>query len=199
MVVAAGAEAKRLDLDVFMPQSSESARRAPGWSACRGCSSIDITHPMPVRRVHGLMAWVRSGDYDRIVGGSYTTREEPPNRARRRPRLSRTMPSASGACSATPATPSAIWPTSSLTCCARAAICDRASSGPRAVLRRPRRRRAMLSTHGDREARQLHPPQGREQPAYRLVVTGSGAGLVGSAESCSRSSAWSAPGCRSSR
>ena len=33
---------------------------------------------MPVRRIHELMQWVRSGDYDRIVGGSFSTRDEPP-------------------------------------------------------------------------------------------------------------------------
>ena len=32
---------------------------------------------MSVQRVHELMEWVKSGDYDRIVGGSYLTREEP--------------------------------------------------------------------------------------------------------------------------
>jgi hypothetical protein len=34
-----------------------------------------------VRRVKELMAWVRSGDYDRILGGEYPRRgEEPPPR-----------------------------------------------------------------------------------------------------------------------
>ena len=32
---------------------------------------------MSVQRVHELMEWVKSGDYDRIVGGEYITREEP--------------------------------------------------------------------------------------------------------------------------
>jgi hypothetical protein len=31
---------------------------------------------MPVRRAQELMAWVRSGEYDRIVGGEYTRRGE---------------------------------------------------------------------------------------------------------------------------
>jgi len=30
-----------------------------------------------VKRIHELMAWVGSGDYDRIVDGSYVTRDEP--------------------------------------------------------------------------------------------------------------------------
>ena len=31
---------------------------------------------MPVRRAQELMAWVRSGEYDRIVGGDYVRRGE---------------------------------------------------------------------------------------------------------------------------
>jgi hypothetical protein len=33
---------------------------------------------MPVKRTHELMAWVRSGEFDRIVGsGEYPRRDEP--------------------------------------------------------------------------------------------------------------------------
>ena len=32
---------------------------------------------MSVQRVHELMDWVQSGDYDRIVGGNYVSREDP--------------------------------------------------------------------------------------------------------------------------
>ena len=32
---------------------------------------------MSVQRVHELMAWVKAGDYDRIVGGTYISRDEP--------------------------------------------------------------------------------------------------------------------------
>jgi hypothetical protein len=33
---------------------------------------------MPVKRTHELMEWVRSGEYDRIVGsGEYTRRSDP--------------------------------------------------------------------------------------------------------------------------
>jgi hypothetical protein len=42
---------------------------------------MSLTHPMPVRRVHHLLAWVRSGDYDRIIRGDYVhVGEEPPLR-----------------------------------------------------------------------------------------------------------------------
>ena len=38
---------------------------------------LGVTHPLPVRRAHELMEWVRSGDFDRIVGGEYPKRDEP--------------------------------------------------------------------------------------------------------------------------
>ena len=38
---------------------------------------LNVTHPMLVRRIHELMEWVSSGEYDRIVGGSYVRRDEP--------------------------------------------------------------------------------------------------------------------------
>ncbi len=78
MVVAAGAEAERLDLDVFMRQGIDYREKGSGLERLsRLLLDLNITHPMPVRRVHELMEWVKSGDYDRIVGGSYVTREEP--------------------------------------------------------------------------------------------------------------------------
>jgi Zn-dependent protease with chaperone function len=78
MVVAAGAEAERLDLDVFMRQGIDYREKGSGLERLsRLLLDLNITHPMPVRRVHELMEWVKGGDYDRIVGGSYTTRDEP--------------------------------------------------------------------------------------------------------------------------
>jgi Zn-dependent protease with chaperone function len=79
MVMAAGAEADRLDLDVFMKQGQDYRERGSGLERLsRLLLDLNVTHPMPVRRIHELMAWVGSGEYDRIVGGSYTTRTDPP-------------------------------------------------------------------------------------------------------------------------
>lgn len=79
MAVAAGAQADRLDLDVFMRQSAEYRERGSGLERLsRLLLDLNLVHPMPVRRIHELMEWVRSGDYDRIVGGSFPTRDEPP-------------------------------------------------------------------------------------------------------------------------
>jgi Zn-dependent protease with chaperone function len=80
MVIAAGAEAERLDLDVFMRQGADYREKGSGLERLsRLLLDLNITHPMPVRRVHELMEWVRSGDYDRIVGGDYVTRDVPPD------------------------------------------------------------------------------------------------------------------------
>ncbi|MHB8531430.1 MAG: M48 family metallopeptidase [Solirubrobacteraceae bacterium] len=78
MVIAAGAEAERLDLDVFMKQGQDYREKAsPLDRFSRLLADLGLTHPMSVQRVHELMNWVSSGDYDRIVGGSYVTRDEP--------------------------------------------------------------------------------------------------------------------------
>ena len=53
-----------------------------GLERCRRLlQDLNLTHPMPVRRVRELLDWVREGEYDRIVGGEYMRRgEEPPLR-----------------------------------------------------------------------------------------------------------------------
>jgi hypothetical protein len=38
---------------------------------------LGVTHPLPVRRTHELMKWVRAGDYDRVAAGDYPRRDEP--------------------------------------------------------------------------------------------------------------------------
>src|SRR5665213_323831 len=78
MVLAAGGEAKRLDLDVFMKQAQEYREGGKGLERLsRMLLDLNVTHPMPVRRIHELMAWVATGEYDRIVDGSYVHRDEP--------------------------------------------------------------------------------------------------------------------------
>jgi Zn-dependent protease with chaperone function len=78
MVIAAGAEAANLDLDAFMRQGQDYREKASPFDRfSRLLADLDLTHPMSVQRVHELTSWVRSGDYDRIVGGDYVTRDEP--------------------------------------------------------------------------------------------------------------------------
>jgi Zn-dependent protease with chaperone function len=78
MVIAAGAEAADLDLDVFMRQGQDYREKAsPFDRLSRLLIDLGLTHPMSVSRVHELMEWVRSGEYDRIVAGEYPRRDEP--------------------------------------------------------------------------------------------------------------------------
>jgi Zn-dependent protease with chaperone function len=78
MAIAAGAEAANLDLDVFMRQGQDYREKASPFDRfSRLLVDLNLTHPMSVQRVHELMEWVRSGEYDRIVGGVYVTRDEP--------------------------------------------------------------------------------------------------------------------------
>jgi Zn-dependent protease with chaperone function len=79
MSLAAGAMVDELDLDVFMRQGLDYKEKGGGIERLtRLLLDLGLTHPMTVKRTHELMEWVRSGDYDRIVGSrEYTTRDEP--------------------------------------------------------------------------------------------------------------------------
>jgi len=80
MVLSAGAEAASLDLDVFIEQGREYREKASVFDRIsRLLSDLSLTHPMSVQRVHELISWVESGAYDRIVGGEYPRRDEPPD------------------------------------------------------------------------------------------------------------------------
>ncbi len=79
MVLAAGTATDDLDLDVFMRQGLDYSEKGSGLERItRLFLDLNITHAMPVKRVHELMAWVQSGDYDRIAGGDYPSRHDPP-------------------------------------------------------------------------------------------------------------------------
>jgi Zn-dependent protease with chaperone function len=78
MSLAAGAMVDQLDLDAFMRQGLEYTEEGSGIERLtRLLIDLGVTHPLPVRRTHELMKWVRAGDFDRIVGGEYPRREEP--------------------------------------------------------------------------------------------------------------------------
>lgn len=78
MSIAGGAMVDQLDLDAFMTQGLEYSEKGSGLERLtRLLIDLGLTHPMPVRRTHELMDWVRSGAFDRIVGGEYRTRDEP--------------------------------------------------------------------------------------------------------------------------
>jgi len=77
MTIAAGEAAADLSLDAFVAQGIEYSEKGGGVDRLsRLFLQLNLTHPLPVRRVHELLAWVRGGDYDRIVGGDYVRRGE---------------------------------------------------------------------------------------------------------------------------
>jgi Zn-dependent protease with chaperone function len=83
MVLAAGIPSTRLDLDAFLVQGQDYEEWGSGWDRIsRLLNELNLTHSYPVRRVGELMLWVRSGDYDRIVGGDFPTRDQEPDAGR---------------------------------------------------------------------------------------------------------------------
>jgi Zn-dependent protease with chaperone function len=79
MVISAGAAAEHLNLDAFIKQGLDYSEAKGLDRLSRMLQDLQVTHPLPVKRVHELLTWVRGGDYDRIVGGDYLRiGEEPP-------------------------------------------------------------------------------------------------------------------------
>jgi Zn-dependent protease with chaperone function len=80
MVIAAGEAADELNLDAFIAQGMDYSERGTGLERLtRLLQQLQITHPMPVRRVRMLLDWVREGEYDRMVRGDYLRRGEEPS------------------------------------------------------------------------------------------------------------------------
>jgi len=78
MCLAGGAMVDELDLDAFMRQGLDYKESGGGLERLtRLLLDLGVTHPLPVRRTHELMAWVHSGEYDRIVAGEYPRRGDP--------------------------------------------------------------------------------------------------------------------------
>jgi len=81
MVISAGEAAEDLNLDAFIAQAMDYEEGTGLEKLTRLLQDMQLTHPMPVRRVRQLLNWVREGDYDRIVGGEYLRLgQEPPLR-----------------------------------------------------------------------------------------------------------------------
>ena len=81
MVLSAGAAAEHLNLDAFLKQGMDYKEGKGVERLSRLWQDLQLTHPMPVKRTHELLSWVREGEYDRIVGGEYMKiGEEPPLR-----------------------------------------------------------------------------------------------------------------------
>jgi Zn-dependent protease with chaperone function len=79
MVLSAGAAADELNLDAFIAQAADYDDGGKGLDRLsKLINDMNLTHPMPVRRVRELTDWVRSGEYDRIVDGEYIRRGQEP-------------------------------------------------------------------------------------------------------------------------
>jgi len=77
MVLAGGVSARKLDLDAFIRQAGDYEEWSSGWDRLnRLRAQLSLTHSYPVRRVKEITEWVQSGEYDRIVGGEYPTRDQ---------------------------------------------------------------------------------------------------------------------------
>jgi Zn-dependent protease with chaperone function len=80
MVMAAGEAAEDLKLDAFVAQGMDYELKGSGLERLtRLMQDLNVTHPLPVRRVRLLLDWVREGEYDRMVRGDYLRRGEEPS------------------------------------------------------------------------------------------------------------------------
>ncbi|MGB7052152.1 MAG: M48 family metallopeptidase [Acidimicrobiales bacterium] len=75
----AGGALPGMSLDAFLVQAADYEAEDDLFSRhSRFWVELSLTHPIAVRRVKELMAWVQSGEYDRIVNGSYPRRGQEP-------------------------------------------------------------------------------------------------------------------------
>ncbi len=77
MVLAAGVPSRKLNLGAFMAQARDYEEWSSGWDKlARLRTELSLTHAYPIRRAREVMTWVQSGEYDRIAGGEYRTRDQ---------------------------------------------------------------------------------------------------------------------------
>ena len=78
MALGAGIPSSKLNVDAFMVQASEYAEWDSSFDRMsRFLTELGLTHAYPVRRAMEVQEWVRSGDYNRIIGGEYVRRTDP--------------------------------------------------------------------------------------------------------------------------
>lgn len=79
MVITAGEAAEQLSLDAFIAQGMEYDDLSGAAKLTRMMQDLNVTHPLPVRRVRHLLDWVRGGEYEAMVGGDYLRRGQEPS------------------------------------------------------------------------------------------------------------------------
>jgi Zn-dependent protease with chaperone function len=77
MALTAGMDPDKLNLDAYLKQAGEYNEGGTGMDRLqRLIMDLGVTHALPVKRVAEVMRWVREGDFDRIVGGEFPTRDQ---------------------------------------------------------------------------------------------------------------------------
>ena len=98
MTMSAGEAAEDLNLDAFIAQAMDYDTGGSGLERLtKLMQDLQLTHPMPVRRVRLLLDWVHEGEYDRMVRGDYVrVGQESSLRRRPTPRPSTTASGSRG-------------------------------------------------------------------------------------------------------
>jgi Peptidase family M48 len=79
MVMTAGEAAQDLNLNAFIAQGMDYSTGGTGLERLtKLLQDLQVTHPLPVRRVRLLLDWVQQGEYDRMVRGDYLRHGEEP-------------------------------------------------------------------------------------------------------------------------
>ena len=75
----AGGALPGMNFDAFLKQAAEYDSEDDLFSRhSRFWVELSLTHPIAVRRVKEMIEWVQSGEYNRIVDGSYPRRGQEP-------------------------------------------------------------------------------------------------------------------------
>ena len=78
MVITAGEAAEQLSLDAFIAQGIDYDDLGGTAKLTRMMQDLNVTHPLPVRRVRHLLDWVQTGEYEAMIGGDYLRRGQEP-------------------------------------------------------------------------------------------------------------------------
>jgi Zn-dependent protease with chaperone function len=79
MKMAGGARVQDMDLRAFLAQAEEyEATGDAREGVIRIMNTINATHPFAVLRALEIKRWIESGEYERVIGGSYPRRGDDP-------------------------------------------------------------------------------------------------------------------------
>jgi len=67
-----------LALDAFIAQGMDYDDLGGAAKLTRMMQDLNVTHPLPVRRVRHLLDWVQGGEYEAMIAGEYLRRGQEP-------------------------------------------------------------------------------------------------------------------------